>query len=363
MTGKPIIRNFNVHGLVRIRMETSSLVTIRQAMHQLAEFEAVVEHEYVPDVEIRDYAEIPTLKNPVVISDYYYYADGWLNIPAHRTCFNLERPTITIYCERPVLPVNLLVHLALLRKGHSLIHAAGVELGGKRFLFPAFGGVGKTTLVAALVFSGGKLYGDDLVIVNNKEMRNYPIDFSVYPYHLMILKLEDRVIARKFRMTAILNRITDVFEQYHWLPIRLGRIALNSLKTPYVNVGPRRIFGEQCLAEQGVLDGIYYLSRTNTECKELRVEPIDPDLLAKVATNILLHEWHQSLQYLYAYSGLSPFSVQQMYNDTRDVLGRLFVSGPCYSIRIPTSMTADDYQRALVKQLKMHISAVVGVPA
>ncbi len=145
----------------------------------------------------------PEIINVEIISDYYY-SDNWLNIPVHKTCFNLTGKTIEVYCDKLLLPINLLVHLALQRKGYSLIHAAGFEINNRAFLLPAFGGIGKTTLVAGLLFSGGKLYGDDLCIIGKNKIYPYPIDFSVYPYHIQILRINNRRIKRTFFINGLL---------------------------------------------------------------------------------------------------------------------------------------------------------------
>ena len=258
-----------------------------------------------------------------------------------------------------MLPVNFLVHLSLLRKNYSLIHSAAVEFEGRRYIFPAFGGIGKTILVAAIVFAGGKLYGDDLTIVNNSKVLGYPIDFSVYPYHMPLLKLNDHSMMRRFKITSMLNHITDFLERFNTRPVKFFSVALNALKVHCVNVPPRRIFGENYLAESRPVDAVYYLSRVVSENKDIKVDSIDPRALAAICANILLHEWHASVQYLQVYSALSTFSLVSLYNDTRRVFEHLFLACPCHSIQIPISLTAEQYQHQLLDILYNQKSKVV----
>lgn len=352
--------SFDIHGLVRVGFDSRLRAKIKQVMHQLAEFEEPVGNGRTPDVIIRDYADVPMLACQTVIGDHYFYADGSLNIPSHKICYDLLGTPIRVYCDRFLLPVSLLIHLVLLRKSHALVHAAALEFGGRHYLFPALGGVGKTTLAAGVVFAGGKLYGDDMVIINSNEVLSYPQDFSVYPYHVALLRLNDRAIMRDFKKTALLNRITNVLERYDARPAKLVRVVLNSLKIPCVNVSPRRIFGGQCFAKCGMVDEIYYLSRTVSESKNLVVKRIEPRALAKVCTDILLHEWHESFRYLYAYSALSSFSLESIYSDTRAIFERLFTTRPCYSMEIPASMTNAEYQDELIRFLRTRSEIVDG---
>jgi hypothetical protein len=343
--------SFNVHGLARVHVETRFKAKLEQVMHHVAEFEEPAEDGNTPDVVIQDYADAPVLTYQIVIADHYLYGDGTLNIPSDKICYDLLSAPIRVYCDRLVLPLSLLIHLALLRKGHALIHAAAVEFEGRHYLFPALGGVGKTTLVAGVVFAGGKMYGDDLNIVNENEVLSYPQDFSVYPYHLPLLRLNERSIVRDFARTAMLDRITDVLESYDSRPARLVRMVLNSLKITCVNVPPRRIFGGQCFAKRGVVDEIYYLLRTAMGPRDLVIKRIEPRMLAQICTDILFHEWHESLKYLYVYGALCPFSPDEIHGGTMAIFERLFASRPCYVVEIPVSMTNVEYQEKLLMYL------------
>lgn len=358
MVDSRITKSFNIHGLVRVLVESRLKSNLEQVIHHLAEFEETEAHGYVPDVIIRDYADAPDLKGATTIAEYYFYSNGNLKIPSHKICFNLVETPIMVYCDRLLLPLSFLIHLRLLLKGFSLIHSAAVEFEGRHYLFPALGGVGKTTLVATLVFAGGKLYGDDMCIVSGDEVLSYPQDFSVYPYHVALLRLNDRKIVLKFKKTAFLNNITNFLERYDSRPVKLIRIILNSLKVPCVNVPPKRIFGGQCFAQRGVIDEIYYLSRTGSESKGFEKKRIEPRALAKVCTDVLFHEWHESLRYLYVYSALSPFSVEKMYSDTRGVLEQLFTTHPCSALGIPSSMTNNEYQDKIIRFMRNRNEAV-----
>lgn len=352
MAAPAIAQQFDVHGLLRVSVESRLPAKLQQVMHHLAEFVDQRDGDRPPDLLLRDYAAAPPFAEPEVVSDAYRYGGRWLDLPAHRVRVDLDGRPITMYSDRMVLPVNLLVHLALLRRGFSLVHAAGVEFEGRRYLFPALGGVGKTALAADLVFAGGKLYGDDMTIVGSEEILAYPLDFSVYPHHLALLRIEDRAIDRAFRRTAALDRITRWLERWDARPVKLARVALNSLKVPCVNVAPRRIFGDQCFAARGTVDAVYYLARTAEEAVGITIAPADPVRLAQVCTDILLYEWQQALPLLHLYSALSEFSVEEMTARTKGALELLFSGCPCFRAAIPASLSLADYPASLRRGLR-----------
>lgn len=344
-----ITKRFNVHNLVRVKVQTCSMEVIAQTMHQLSEFSTDEDNDVVPDVLIVDYERLPKFDKPLVISEYYIYADGWLNIPSRKVCFNLVTNPITMYCRRLALPINFLVHLVLLKQGKSLIHAAGIELKGKRYLFPAFGGIGKTILVAAALLSGGRFFGDDMVIIDENYIYSYPIDFSVYHYHMKILGIKNRKAKLTFLLTDFLDMLTGPLERFNWLAVRFLRLLLNTLKEPCINVPPRDIFGSQSIVGKGSLDQIFFLQRRDGQLRTVEVADIDSETVASCATDILFHEWHQSAQFLLAYSALSSFSFMDVCLQTRAIFKLAFTEKKCCLIEIPQSISTDDYQRELLR--------------
>lgn len=345
------VKYFNIHNLIRLRIESDSPAIFRQCMHQLAEFEEESERGGSYDIIIQDYDRIPNLDNFSSIADYYFYYKNNLNIPALKTCFNFIDKPLSVYCDRLIFPVSLIVHLALLSKGYSLIHAAGVEYKGRNYLFPAFGGVGKTALTAAVVYSGGKLYGDDMNIIGRNEILGYPQDFSVYPYHLQILRYKDKEAQRAFSKTNFYNHLTNVLRHINISPFRVIKRALDSRKIPCVSVPPRRIFGNECFAKRGTIDRIYYIKRTQDLLNRLQIGSIKADELAQICTNILFHELYEYIRPLYAYSALFPFSLEDIFYNTKKILEDMFSAFSCRIMEIPSSMTDEVFQNEILNIL------------
>lgn len=346
-----ITKYFNIHNLVRIKVQSNINPKLNTILAHLREFEEAPISDDDIDIFIFDYSDCPNLKNPVSISNYYYYSNNYLNVPDKRFCFNFLDEPLFVYCDNFAVPLNLMVELKLLRKGYSLIHSAAVQYNGRNYLFPSFGGVGKTTTVSALMYNGGKLFGDDMVILNEREILSYPLDFSIYSYHLDILRIKDKKIELELRKAKELNNLVNHLKRYNSRFIKLIILMINSFKKEYVNLPPKRIFGENCIVEKGQIDEIYYLYRMKDENSNITIEEIDPNSLAKLCSNILFQEWCESMQLLYTYSGLSAFSLNLFFSKIEDVFRNAFMRHKCYKLKIPNNLDSLTYQRQLISYL------------
>ena len=346
---------FNIHNLVKIKIQSNIDSKIDEALAHWREFQESFLDDRDIDIFIYDYSQCPNLKNPIVactISDGDYYSDNYLNIPTLKFCFNFVDKPLIVYCDYFSIPLNVMVELVLLNKGYSLIHSGAAQYNGKNYLFTAFAGIGKTTIVSALICSGGKLFGDDMNIVNEREILSYPLDFSISPYHLDILRINDKKMEHGFRKTKILDGITNRLRRYDFRVSRLLILILNSIKTGYVSVPPKKIFGENCIVGKGQIDEIFYLCKVKNDLAEITVERIDPEDLAEVCTNILFQEWHQSMLLLYIYSALSPFSLNSLFKKIRKIFRDTFMHYECYQLKVPSNLDNLTYQSQLLSYLK-----------
>ncbi|PKQ25032.1 MAG: hypothetical protein CVT64_11860 [Actinobacteria bacterium HGW-Actinobacteria-4] len=85
----------------------------------------------------------------------------------------LYAKTVTLFLQAQL--VEPVMYHALLQSGILFMHAAGVSDGKYGYLFPAYGGTGKTTLTLGLMGEGMAVLGDDLLLVE-------PATGTVYPY-------------------------------------------------------------------------------------------------------------------------------------------------------------------------------------
>lgn len=348
MTSRRIIKYFNIHNLVKIKIETDFKHKLDSIRFQLREFEIFSLPDQEVDIFIHDYSVCPVLNHPVVLSEYYFYSRNYLNIPSQNLCFNFIDHPIKMYCDLFLIPIGLLVELILLKQNRSLLHSAAVQYKTKNYLLPSFGGVGKTTAISAVLSKGGKLYGDDMVIINQDEILSYPLDFTIYPYHLKTLNIKDKSMIYHFNKTKILNKITNKLKNYNLKPVKLVILILDRLKIPYFNVPPKLIYGENCIVKKGSIDEVFFLSKMKNNLPEITIHPIDSHNLAEICTNILLQEWHGAMSIIYTYCGLSSFSLNLLFAKIREIYTRTFINRKCFQVTIPYDLDNLNYQKQLI---------------
>jgi len=326
---------YNIHSLVRIRIRAISSV-LQEVDYHLGPF-CTQNLDAASDVIIDRYDAAPTASRATVVDDYEYGA-GIYHRQAIRVWINLKNDQHLYYMDRFLLPINLIVQLALLRIGYTFLHGAALLLNGQAVLFPAYPGTGKTTLVAAFVKSGGKLFGDDLCIIGRGRLYSYPQAFSVYPHHLAVLPYKDKYAERAFRKTAVIDIISGPFENSSSRLVKLIRLVLSQFRTPSINVMPERIFGDSAIAQEGTLEKVVVIERSG-EITTLVQEPVNIADIASQATAILWHEWHASFHDLLLYDSLSESGrfTPSLFKKVNDIYLESFQAVPCSRIRIPAS--------------------------
>src|SRR5690606_1180277 len=115
---------------------------------------------------------------------------------------NLEKKTVEIFYKDSfagkVYPkittlflqtnvIEPIIYLKLLEKNILFMHAAGVSDGKYGYLFPAYGGTGKTTLTLGLMAENMPVLGDDLILVDTKKGLAHPY---LRPLHLFAYNIK-----------------------------------------------------------------------------------------------------------------------------------------------------------------------------
>ncbi|MDN4471962.1 hypothetical protein [Demequina zhanjiangensis] len=121
---------------------------------------------------------------------------------------------VTLFLQAQV--IEPVAYLKLLERNILFMHAAGVTKGRDAYLFPAFGGTGKTTLTLGLMGEGMRVLGDDLLLVDasSGEVRRYLRPLHLFAYNIRTLRgaevpwLVRAQVRTKDLMRAVLEPLT-----------------------------------------------------------------------------------------------------------------------------------------------------------
>lgn len=307
---------FNIHGTL-VSLDSVSKSLKKAMSHQLEYFKVANDDDLEFDVIIRDYSAKPNIDECRVASDYYYYHDGLIDIPDHNLCFDLAGACHYYYLDNFVLPVNLIIQLAIQRKGKTLVHSAAISYGEESVLFPALGGIGKTTIVSHAMKEGGRLYGDDMCIIDaDANLYPYPIDFSVYHYHYKLLGINRSLKRKIFSVAAGVLWIFDLVPVVSWFTRRIRGKFFPECE----NISPLLIYGEDRIAPVSKMSRLIYIGRHKNLGEQTKIGEVTNKIVADKITSILLSEWKDALGFLQVYSAFSDnFSYLEMCKDIHEI--------------------------------------------
>ncbi len=141
----------------------------------------------------------------------YEYVIRGLN-SAHVEIYFKDRPLGIVYAKIVTLFLQAQVlepvaYLKLLERDILFMHAAGASDGDRGYVFPAYGGTGKTTLTLGLMAEGFDILGDDLLLVDASEGTVAPYLRPLHIFTYNVKTLRDANLPLRLRM---LIRFKDV---------------------------------------------------------------------------------------------------------------------------------------------------------
>lgn len=112
--------------------------------------------------------------------------------------------------------IDFLIHLKLLQKNCTIIHASAVSKGENAFIFASRGGGGKTTIALELVTKGFSFLGDNYAIVHKDTVLSFPTSLSIFTYNLspIIYQNISRKERKELRIKRIIYNITKGYAKF-----------------------------------------------------------------------------------------------------------------------------------------------------
>jgi len=226
--------------------------------------------------------------------------------------------------------------------GSSLIHASCVARDGQAILFPAWGGVGKTSLMYQMVMYGGwQFIADDFsILTQDGNVYFNPSPIAVYPYNLKGLP---EIQARVMRQQDWLSRLQWSVGKRIRGNDGVGR-----------RIAPIDLFGADKLAAQATLRRVIYLQRWDQANFELK--PTLPAELAARATSVLLAELRQFRYEFQAWNSIPGFSlfpkIWEVAQATQTIFAQAFQRCELATLFIPQQALPADLYAFVSKHLK-----------
>ena len=169
----------------------------------------------------------------------------------------------------------LAIQCVLLRHGASLIHAGAVGLGDRGLLLPAWGGVGKSTVVARTVLGGGArfLADDHAAIDTSGTVHLHLMPIHIYRYHTT----QDETIC-----SCLLSTLT-ASDRIQW--------RLASMLRPHRVVrwiGPEDLFGRDRTTRSAAIAEVIVMFRGHSD--DFVWEEVDAAAAARPCVGVILEE-------------------------------------------------------------------------
>jgi len=173
---------FDVHGLVRIRVEAGH-PSERSVRLVFGPFQTDGQDSADLTLQYR----VPEMGEHSFASESYLFGDGHVYLKDYRLHLMRTGEQFTLASRRDLLPfVPPVVQTLLLRRQHCLVHSAAVAVGERGVLLPGWGGTGKTSAIICLLkqLPEAAFMSDDYAIVSEDgRVLSFPKAFFIYPYH------------------------------------------------------------------------------------------------------------------------------------------------------------------------------------
>lgn len=160
--------------------------------------------------------------------------------------------------------------------GKTLVHSSTVEKDGKSFLFPTWGGVGKTSLMSYFLSAGWNYLGDDIAVLSTDgRLHHFPLPMHIYGYHKFVCAdMYKRMVAG---MTPADRRIWDLSMKLY-PPDEMSRW-----------VRPEQVYGKERIALNSKLQTVIHMQRSSVS-ESLIFRETTPQNVARYVTNTIINE-------------------------------------------------------------------------
>ncbi len=235
-----------------------------------------------------------------------------------------------------------LIQCGLNERGAALIHASAFAVNGRAVVLPAWGGVGKSTLVSKTVLHGSAhfLSDDHAIIDRSGQTYLHPLPAHIYAYHAE----SDPELGRR------LWDACGPASRFWWqLATRIHRHrAVRWL-------APQQLFGRAKLAHAAQIDQVIVMFRGDRD--DFLYEPCAPDAAARASAAVIFNEFRDLAGLLTrADAGWAPSllpSLGETHRMISDIYTAAFSDAGCARVIIPRRASANELVEFLRKRSRL----------
>ncbi len=287
----PLVQDFDLHGVVGVRVVDGTPHDIATVRRQLGPIDATLDRE--PDITIRFVDSATSLPMTLVgVGESGFNDDGFFLLQGKggvraRVCLPFDRfgGQVEIVCERrmPAVPHLLaVINLTALTKGVLPLHATAFTTGegaeSTGVLVAGWSKGGKTETLLACMSEGARYVGDEWVFLSpDGTMHGLPEPIRLWSWQLEQLPalLGARPARDRRRLAAWKNiaRVADRTARSGLPGAGIVRRAAPVLgRQAYLQVPPADLFGPDSIALHGELDAVVLV--VSHDAPETVAEPV-----------------------------------------------------------------------------------------
>ena len=236
-----------------------------------------------------------------------------------------------------MLPV---LFFKMAERGMTFVHCSAVAKDGRSFLFPAWGGVGKTSLMSHFLAHGWKYICDDLTVMDRRgHIHHFPIPMHIYRYHRNVCPA----------MTDRMESAMTGEERFLWN--FAAHFVGESKLVRWIE--PVRVFGEENIVREAPLDIVVHMQRSSAS-GEIRVEPSTPNRLAGYICNTILNEIGDIALMTSLPNAINALDfipdLSTILNDVKSIAIDAMKNAELYEMQLPANATPEETYRFLAKK-------------
>jgi len=222
-------------------------------------------------------------------------------------------------------------------KTKTFLHCGAVEKDGRAILFPAGGGVGKTTLVTFLLRKGFRYLSDDWLIVGD-DGKAYPFlkTIHIFDYNLKDKDLAKRVLGRRRFFVMLKIKFLSLLPKI--IPSRFTRIIVDRLM-PIFSEDISKVFPKAKVGKISQIKKVFWLLKEKNISAPI-IEKANSKTIARKMSYINLLEMNHFFRnyYEYAYDTEVNEEIESRHKNDIKILEKAFKKADIYAVKVPAKM-------------------------